>query len=340
MMTKKLSIIVPVYKVEKYVRPCIESILNQGLNDDDYELIIVNDGTPDRSMEQITDLLEQHSNVIVINQENQGLSLARNNGFARSMGEYVLFFDSDDIMVEGGLKLMLNKALESQVDMVVGDFVKMNDDEIDAMSHPIVQPPISWKEHTSRQYFLYTDYKNGAGTPMVWRILYRREFLVDNKIEFLPKSYGEDDHFTFNTYLGADRILKTNILINIYRQRNGGSITSSVVSLSMAKAFVLGITSVWKLCAKYELRGRDRERFVEMFMTEIFTIFLTRIFPYNRRFSDLMSLADIMKQVAPDAEFGKGIFLRAITILYRISPRLFVALWSAKWKMKRLLGKG
>ena len=339
-MIKKLSVIVPVYKVEKYIRPCIESIFNQGLSDDDYELIVVNDGTPDRSMEQITDLLEQHSNAIVINQENQGVAVARNSGLAKATGEYVLFFDSDDIMIEGSLKLMLDKALESQVDMVVGEHVEMNDEEIDAMSHPIVQPLISWKEHTSRQFFLYTDYKNGAGMPVIWRILYRREFLVDNKIEFLPKSYGEDDHFTFNTYLGADRILKTNILINIYRQRNGGSITSSVVSMSIAKAYVLGITSIWNLCAKYQLSGRDREKFIIMFVTEIITMFLKRIFPYNRRFSELMILADIMKQVAPDAEFGKGTFQRAITILYRISPRLLVVLWSVKWKMNRLLGKG
>ena len=179
-MIKKLSVIVPVYKVEKYIRPCIESIFNQGLSDDDYELIIVNDGTPDRSMEQITDLLEQHSNAIVINQENQGVAVARNSGLAKATGEYVLFFDSDDIMIEGSLKLMLDKALESQVDMVVGEHVEMNDEEIDAMSHPIVQPLISWKEHTSRQFFLYTDYKNGAGMPVIWRILYRREFLVDN----------------------------------------------------------------------------------------------------------------------------------------------------------------
>ena len=74
-----LSIIVPVYKVEKYIRPCIESIFKQGLDDADFEVIIVNDGTPDKSMEIIADIIAAHQNITVINQENQGPSMARNN---------------------------------------------------------------------------------------------------------------------------------------------------------------------------------------------------------------------------------------------------------------------
>ena len=71
-----LSIIVPVYNVEKYIRSCIESIFIQGLDDTDFEVIIVNDGTKDRSMEMIADIIAEHKNITVINQENQGLSVA------------------------------------------------------------------------------------------------------------------------------------------------------------------------------------------------------------------------------------------------------------------------
>ena len=75
-----LSIIVPVYNVEEYIRPCMESIFQQGLDEDCFEVIIVNDGTKDHSMEVIQDIIEQHKNITVLNQENQGLSVARNNG--------------------------------------------------------------------------------------------------------------------------------------------------------------------------------------------------------------------------------------------------------------------
>ena len=77
-----LSIIVPVYNVEKYVRSCIESIFKQELDEDRFEVIIVNDGTKDRSMEVIEDIIAAHTNITVINQENLGLSVARNNGIA------------------------------------------------------------------------------------------------------------------------------------------------------------------------------------------------------------------------------------------------------------------
>ena len=88
---KKFSIIVPVYQVEKYIRACVESIFRQGLDDDVFEVIIVNDGSTDHSMQQIADLIGQHSNIIVLEQENQGLSMARNNGMKNANGDYIIF---------------------------------------------------------------------------------------------------------------------------------------------------------------------------------------------------------------------------------------------------------
>ena len=95
-----LSIIVPVYNVEKYIRTCIESIYRQDLNECDFEVIIVNDGTQDQSMEVIADIIASHSNIKVINQENLSLSVARNNGIAAAKGEYILMPDSDDLLID------------------------------------------------------------------------------------------------------------------------------------------------------------------------------------------------------------------------------------------------
>lgn len=108
----KLSIIVPVYKVEKYIRSCIESIFMQGLDDEEFEIIIINDGTPDNSMGVIEDIINQHKNIKVINQENQGLSVARNKGIVAARGEYILMSDSDDLLIYNSLKPLLEKALE------------------------------------------------------------------------------------------------------------------------------------------------------------------------------------------------------------------------------------
>ena len=126
----KLSIIVPVYKVEKYIRSCIESIFMQGLDDEEFEIIIINDGTPDNSMGVIEDIINQHKNIKVINQENQGLSVARNKGIVAARGEYILMSDSDDLLIYNSLKPLLEKALESKADLVVADFLEMTTEEI------------------------------------------------------------------------------------------------------------------------------------------------------------------------------------------------------------------
>ena len=126
----KLSIIVPVYNVEKYIRPCFESIFKQGLDDNEYEIIIVNDGTKDKSMEMIADIISQHHNITVINQENQGLSVARNNGIAQAKGEYIFMPDSDDLLFDNCLPILLDKVMEAKADLIVADFLRMDDEEI------------------------------------------------------------------------------------------------------------------------------------------------------------------------------------------------------------------
>ena len=156
---KKLSIIVPIYQVERYIRPCIESIFKQGLDDTDFELIIVNDGTKDRSMEMIADIISQYDNIIVINQENQSLSVARNNGIAAAKGEYIFMPDSDDMLIENSLKPLLEKALETKADLVVADFLTMTSEEIvDFYKKDFQQSELQLKQFVQAHLYLQLFY--------------------------------------------------------------------------------------------------------------------------------------------------------------------------------------
>ena len=213
----KLSIIVPVYNVEKYIRPCIESIFKQGLDDNDFEVIIVNDGTPDHSMEMIEDIIQQHNNITVINQENLSLSVARNNGIAAAKGEYILMPDSDDLLIENSLKPLLEKALETKADLVVADFLKMTNEEIDSLT-TIPQNDFVFQEKTGEKPFLEVLNPNYC---YVWRTLYRKEFLTSKNISFVPHLKYEDILFTHECYLKARCCIKTNIVLYIYRRRLG-----------------------------------------------------------------------------------------------------------------------
>ena len=129
-----LSIIVPVYNVEQYIRPCLESIYKQGLCDDAFEVVLVNDGTQDDSFGQINDFLEIHHNIHVIEQDNQGLSVARNTGVKNAIGDYVLFVDSDDLLVENSLVQLFAQLADKTVDLLIADFVKLTNEEISQQS--------------------------------------------------------------------------------------------------------------------------------------------------------------------------------------------------------------
>lgn len=113
-----LSIIVCVYKVEKYIEKCINSLLYQDLSIHDYEIIIINDGSPDNSHNIIKKFLKNNHNIIYIEQKNQGLAKSRNLGIEISKGDYIIFVDPDDYIQKDSLKKILNKTIELDCDIL------------------------------------------------------------------------------------------------------------------------------------------------------------------------------------------------------------------------------
>lgn len=103
-----VSIIIPIYNVEQYIEQCFTSIYAQDISEDIFEVIAVNDGTPDNSMSIVKTIASQHKNLVIINQENQGLSVARNTGLDHAKGEYIWFVDSDDWLTKDSLSIVLD----------------------------------------------------------------------------------------------------------------------------------------------------------------------------------------------------------------------------------------
>jgi glycosyltransferase involved in cell wall biosynthesis len=114
----KLSIIVPIYNVEPYLSKCIESLLQQDISQHEYEIILVNDGSPDNSKKIIIEYLNQYSNIVFVDQLNQGVSVARNNGIDIAKGDYILFIDPDDYIHVNALKLPLDYAIKNNLDIL------------------------------------------------------------------------------------------------------------------------------------------------------------------------------------------------------------------------------
>jgi glycosyltransferase involved in cell wall biosynthesis len=115
---KKVSIIIPAYNVEQYIEGCLSSLLKQDLATADYEIIIVIDGSPDNSKVIAQEFAAQHANILVFEQENQGVSVARNRGLDTATGKYIAFVDPDDSLHPGALSKILQVAENSELDIL------------------------------------------------------------------------------------------------------------------------------------------------------------------------------------------------------------------------------
>ena len=193
----RLSIIVPIYNVEQYIRSCVESIFRQSMEDNEFEVILVNDGTPDNSFGKVEDIISQHKNVSIVEQSNQGLSVARNTGLLYAKGEYVLFLDSDDLLVDNTLPSLLALS-EHMPDLIVAGFKKMDNEEIDNFIVPTLDDVVE-EVKMGRELFLKDLNPQQC---YVWRTLYRKAFLEKNKDfallkekQFSPAQTGTDGLF-------------------------------------------------------------------------------------------------------------------------------------------------
>lgn len=220
--SRKLSIIIPIYNVEKYIRDCLLSIFRQGLTNSEFEVILVNDGTPDNSIGVIDDVISQYDNVILIDQDNKGVSMARNAGLEKSHGKFVYFMDPDDLLVDNALSALLPKLESSSADILMADYSRFKDGEA-------IPQLLNAEQHykqclkSGEQAFLedlspYECY--------IWLMIIRRDFLIDNKISFKPFWY-EDTLFCQECFLKAHSVLRTNSQLYVYRLRDG-SFTSSM----------------------------------------------------------------------------------------------------------------
>lgn len=215
----KLSIIVPVYNVEKYIEKCLCSLLNQDLDKSEYEILVINDGTKDSSATIAREIASKNSNIQVIDKENGGLSTARNRGLEYATGEYIFFVDSDDYIEPNVLKTLLDKCHSNNLDMIAFNFRLVDDSGKKSKEAYTNKIP-------TNTLFKGSDYLvNDRFIVMVYTYLYRAEFLRKNDIKFIP--YGhEDEDFTPKALYFCEKILFIDFHVYNYFQRNDSYINS------------------------------------------------------------------------------------------------------------------
>lgn len=194
----KLSIVVPVYNVEQYVRKCILSIINQDEElFKDIELIIVNDGSKDKSVEQIQDMVDKYENITLINQENLSLSVARNNGMTVAKGDYVWFIDSDDWITSDAVKYVM-PYLDGINDIITINYTVVKEDGKFPVITSYCEPITLSGKDSFRQHCEFAT--------MAQRGIYRVKFMKDNNLEFMPGVYNQDDELCLRASYIAEKV--------------------------------------------------------------------------------------------------------------------------------------
>ena len=281
----------------------MESIFKQGLDEDDYEVIIVNDGTKDRSMEVIADIIVAHQNIRVINQDNQGISIARNNGLEMATGEYIQFLDSDDLLIDNSLPYLLDKATSLKADLVVADFIIMNDEQISQINNkPIVQTDGTIQERIN-------EYDLNPHFCFVWNALYKRDFLNHHQLRFIPNIYFEDIPFTHQCYIKANHSIRINWQFIIYRK--GHESITSKFSIKKAMDYCEIIAYLWELSKDKGLAESIRQKLRD-------STFIS--------FSMKVNVLNVLKKDIPNLSFKNGLKQRIVNILYHKIPYTYLTL--------------
>lgn len=226
-----LSIIIPVYNAEKYIKECIESIYMQGLSIEDFEVITVLDGCTDNTRVIIESLQKEHNNIKIIEQVNQGVSVARNNGLSASQGTYILFIDADDALLPNTLCKMIDFAEKKQLDMLESDMTNIENDKWENTYRDYVQEKIDnenlIKISNGEDYFV-NNYNKEKGSCCIYLI--KRELFSENSIYF-----NKDILFCEDLWVSSQLVLISRRIayypITFYAYRKYAQSTSASMSI-------------------------------------------------------------------------------------------------------------
>ncbi len=220
----KISVIVPVYNVEKYIKQSLDSIINQTLND--IEIICVNDGSTDSSREILEQYKQKDSRIIIIDKKNGGLSSARNAGMEVAKGEFISFIDSDDWVKEDFLEKLYNNITTYNSDISICAVNQYDETKQDFISPDKYFTLEYFDKSFDNRAFSYTDTKEFLMNVcvMAWNKLYRRSFLESTQARFPDGLIFEDGPFFFSIFFKTQKVSIVRDRMYNYRINRNGSI--------------------------------------------------------------------------------------------------------------------
>lgn len=224
-----LSIIIPLYNCEKYIKQCLDTIFRQEMNESEFEVIVIDDGSKDSGYSLASEYAKRHQNIFVVKQENQGVACARNNALEKATGDYVTFVDADDMLVSGSLGKLIKIAVENKADIVKAAHKEVPEDAVCedfSSSHDNSSIQIMTGEEAIVNV---TRMKEGY----CWGYLISRKLMTDNRLSFPPKvAFMEDWAFITQAILKSRTFVNADVLLYLYR-RNSSSCMANVTTEKM-----------------------------------------------------------------------------------------------------------
>ena len=221
---KLLSYIIPLYNSAKWLCKCLDSVLNQDIPEECVEIICVNDGSPDNSADIARSYQKEHPSVVVLDQENQGPSGARNNGMRHASGKYLAFVDPDDFAepnVYGGLVRQME---DEQLDMLRFNF-QMVDENYHLLEKPLSEKLFDYTPQLMSGPEFLANRLDGACN--IWRYLYRTEIITKNNIWCYTGDYYDDTPWLPLVLMKARKLNVCNTVVYDYLERSDSLVKSS-----------------------------------------------------------------------------------------------------------------
>lgn len=212
----KVSVCIPVYNVEQYIGRCVESVISQSLKD--IEIIIVNDCTPDKSMEIVRQYAETDKRIVIVEHDvNHGLMMARRTGYMAATGDYITFCDSDDIMPSDAVEILYNCAIESGADIVSGDMEWLYEDGTTKRSY--ISLPYGSDSESVYRALLSKEYSH-----TLWSKLFQNSLLQNHEyITLMHATNGEDGMLFYQVLQYANKVIHENKVVYSYFQNHQSS---------------------------------------------------------------------------------------------------------------------
>ena len=314
MLMLVLSLIVPIYNVEKYLRKCVDSLLLQDMQQDSYEIILVDDGSTDESGRIADEYAASYHNIHVIHQPNAGLSEARNTGMKVAQGEYIMFVDSDDYIEPNVLKGLVEKMTVDNLDVLRFNYQNVN--EIGEVFEPnkISKPFVDYRDEVC-DGGTFLNERLGTACYVVQFIL-RREFALP----FTPCIYFEDTEWTPRMLFKAKRVTSVDTIAYNYLMRQG-SITQTT-DLNKKRKSIEDRIKIIKSLQRTSCQAKDR-RWFEGMTASLVTGIISGVatYFYNERNEWLQQLAELSVYPISYYHLTKAATRKARLI--NLSPRLF-----------------